>query len=190
MTALATSGILFIGILKSLGIFDKLNAKIKKYVYFGLSCVTSIIACTIYLCATDSFDWKDWGITIACIIPYTLAIYGIYENTGLRRLLQKVLFAPVKNLVARLFELIKKGSFAKEEVKDIFETFVEDVVADIEEVLEDTNANTENLSDGNEINEQNYDDAKCDEAATNTDIAVSEQQCDEEEASVENDEKM
>lgn len=138
MTVLATSGILFIGVLKSMGIFDKLNGKIKKYVYFGLSCVISIIVCTVYLCATDSFDWKEWGITIACIIPYTLAIYGLYENTGLRSMLKKILFEPVKALVQRLIALIKKGSFEKEEIKDAFESFVEDVVSDITEVLEDS----------------------------------------------------
>lgn len=147
MTALATSGILFIGVLKSFGLFDKLNKKIKKYVYFGLSCIISIVACTAYLCATDAFEWKGWSITIACIIPYTLAIYGLYENTGLRGLLQKVLFAPVKKLAGRLWQLLVSGKIGKDSVKDALEDFVEDVVSDIADAVTEEEKEHESITD-------------------------------------------
>ena len=101
MTVLATSGIVLVGILKACGAFNKVNAAYKKYVYFGVSCFISILACTIYLCASKQFEWASWGITAACIIGFTLTLYGVYENTGLRDLLKKVIFTPLKNALKK-----------------------------------------------------------------------------------------
>ena len=44
---LSLSGIVVLGCLKWFGCFKKVNSKYKKYLYFGLSVVFSIIACKI-----------------------------------------------------------------------------------------------------------------------------------------------
>lgn len=116
MTVLATSGIVFVGCLKALGLFSKLKPKAKKYVYFACSCVVSIVACTIYLCVRSAFVWADWGMTVVCIIGYTMAIYGLYENTGIRSLVKKVLFTPMKNLLKNIMSLVVSKSMSKDKM--------------------------------------------------------------------------
>lgn len=116
MTVLATSGIVFVGCLKALGLFSKLKPKAKKYVYFACSCVVSIVACTIYLCVRNAFVWADWGMTAVCIIGYTMAIYGLYENTGIRSLVKKVLFTPMKNLLKNIMSLVVSKSMSKDKM--------------------------------------------------------------------------
>lgn len=116
MTVLATSGIVFVGCLKALGLFSKLKPKAKKYVYFACSCVVSIVACTIYLCVNGAFVWADWGMTVVCIIGYTMAIYGLYENTGIRALVKKILFTPMKNLLKSTMSLVVSKSMSKDKM--------------------------------------------------------------------------
>lgn len=116
MTVLATSGIVFVGCLKALGLFSKLKPKAKKYVYFACSCVVSIVACTIYLCVNDAFVWADWVMTAVCIIGYTMAIYGLYENTGIRALVKKILFTPMKNLLKSTMSLVVSKSMSKDKM--------------------------------------------------------------------------
>ncbi|MGN0960768.1 MAG: hypothetical protein ACI4PF_01050 [Christensenellales bacterium] len=87
---LALSGIVVLGFLKKVGTFKKLNPKYKKYVYFGLSAVFSIVACTIYLLATKSFQWIPYLILCGSIFGLTLIVYQIYEHTGLRWLWNKI----------------------------------------------------------------------------------------------------
>lgn len=153
MTLLATSGIFFIGALKSFGLFDKLGAKVRKYVYFALSCAASIAACTAYLCATDGFAWKEWGVMIACIIPYTLAMYGLYENTGIRGLLRKVLFSPAKKLFARLETVFKKEGFSCGKVKDALQDFAEDVIQEAADAAADIMTEGQKTDGGGERGE-------------------------------------
>lgn len=102
--------------LKALGLFSKLKPKAKKYVYFACSCVVSIVACTIYLCVRNAFVWADWGMTAVCIIGYTMAIYGLYENTGIRSLVKKVLFTPMKNLLKNIMSLVVSKSMSKDKM--------------------------------------------------------------------------
>lgn len=127
MTVLATSGIFLVGFIKSSGIFEKLG-KAKKYVYFALSSAASVVACTVYLFITNKFVWKDWAVTIACIIPYTLAIYGIYENTGLRGLFERLLFKPVKNLIGKLICLFLSRGANSDTVSALLSAFGRELV--------------------------------------------------------------
>lgn len=117
MTLLATSGIVFVGALKSFGLFSKINPKAKKYVYFICSCIASIISCTVYLYVKKSFVWSDWGMTIACVIGYTISIYGVYENTGIRAFLKKILFTPIKNLFKRIPTVLMSKDLTEDKVK-------------------------------------------------------------------------
>ena len=81
LTLLALSGIVVLGFLKWVGVFNKLKDTSKKYVYYALSCVLSIIACTIYILATKSFAWASYGILCGAVVGLTGAVYTIYENT-------------------------------------------------------------------------------------------------------------
>lgn len=119
MTLLATSGIVFVGALKSIGLFSKMNPNAKKYVYFACSCVVSIISCTVYLCVIDAFVWADWGMTIACVIAFTISIYGIYENMGIRTFLKKILFTPFKNLLTRIPSTLMSKNLNEEKVFEL-----------------------------------------------------------------------
>lgn len=119
LTLLALSGIVVLGFLKWVGVFNKLKDESKKYVYYALSCVLSIIACTIYILVTHTFAWASYGILCCAVIGLTGAVYTIYENTGLRKLWKIV----VLNNIARLFKLITNtivtGTLTKERVKQL-----------------------------------------------------------------------
>lgn len=116
--ALTLCGIIFLGLLKWFGVFNKVSPKIKKYLYFGLSCIFSIIACTIYLLCTVGIVLLNYITLCVAVIGFTLAIYGLYENTGLRALWQKVL-----KLIEKLFKTtlsaIMSGTLNEDKLKSL-----------------------------------------------------------------------
>lgn len=98
---LALSGIIVLGCLKWFGCFKKLNSLYKKYVYFGLSCLFSIVACTIYLLITHNFVWTTYLALCLSVIGLTIVVYSLYEHIGLRTVWKKVL-----NLISKTFKRI------------------------------------------------------------------------------------
>lgn len=128
MTLLATGGIAFVGALKSIGVFSKLNPKAKKYVYFACSCLAGIISCTVYLCVKDAFVWADWGMTAASVIGFTISIYGLYENTGIRTLLKKILFTPIKNLLKSIPSVLMSKSMTEEKLLQLAKNLGSDIL--------------------------------------------------------------
>lgn len=151
MTILATSGIIFVGCLKAIGLFSKLKNETKKYVYFITACIVSIITCTIYLCVSHTFVWADWGVTVVFIIAYTMALYALYENTGIRALLKKLLFNPIKNALHKIQTSIISKSLSKEDSIKIAKGLGEDVLYQlIEEMTNLTNSNA-NLDISEEV---------------------------------------
>lgn len=119
MTLLATSGIILVGCLKAIGIFSKVKDTARKYVYFASACIISIIACTIYLFVQKAFDWADWGAICVCVIGYTMALYAIYENTGIRALLRKILFVPIKNFIHKLFNAVATKNMSQDTILEL-----------------------------------------------------------------------
>ena len=117
LSLLALSGIVILGCLKWFGCFKKINATYKKYVYFGISCALSIIACTIYILATHSFVWVNYLILCGAVIGFTIAVYGVYENTGLRKLWTSVILNNIAKAFKGLMALIVKGSLSKDKLK-------------------------------------------------------------------------
>lgn len=119
LTLLALSGIVVLGFLKWIGVFNKVKAESKKYVYYALSCIFSIIACTIYILVTHTFAWASYGILCGAVVGLTGAVYTIYENTGLRKLWKII----VLDNIARLFKLINStivtGTLTKDKVKKL-----------------------------------------------------------------------
>ena len=114
---LSLSGIIVLGCLKWFGCFKKVNDKYKKYLYFGLSVAFSIIACTIYILATHSFNWVSYLLLCVAVIGVTLVAYGIYENTGLRALWVKVVLNNVSKFFKTLVSAIVKGSMNADKLK-------------------------------------------------------------------------
>ena len=137
LTILATSGIVLLGILKSFGTFNKVKKEFKKYLFYAISCTFSILACTSYILLMHSFEWRAYLILIAGIIGYTSAIYTLYENTGIRDLLKKILFEPTKKLLAKISSAIIKGSLKEEDVIELASSYGVDVANQIIETAKE-----------------------------------------------------
>ena len=79
----------------------------------------SIIACTIYILATHTFDWASYGILCGAVVGLTGAVYTIYENTGIRKLWKTF----VLNNIAKLFKAISgaivTGTLTEEKIKKL-----------------------------------------------------------------------
>ena len=128
MTLLALCGVFILGFLKSTGMFNKLKDNLKKYVYFSISCVLSIIACTIFIVVEGNFDWINWLVLSGSIILFTLAFYGVYENLGIRAMFKAFLFTPVKNLLAKLVEAVITNTLTEEVIVEHLGDFTGDVI--------------------------------------------------------------
>ena len=102
---LALSGMVLLGFLKKVGLFNKLKKEYRKYVFFGISAVLSIIACTIYLLLINGFEWVSYLVLCGMVFVVTYFAYGIYEHTGARWLWNKLIDLVVLG-VKKLFTLI------------------------------------------------------------------------------------
>lgn len=103
---LAFSGIVLLGFLKKVGVFNKLKKEYRKYVFFGISAVLSIIACTAYLLIINKFEWVSYLVLCAMVFAVTYFGYGIYEHTEARWLWNKfidLIVAGVKKLFCLIF---------------------------------------------------------------------------------------
>lgn len=117
LSLIALSGIIILGCLKWFGCFNKINATYKKYIYFGLSCTLSIIACTIYILAIHSFDWASYLVLCLAVIGFTLAVYGLYENTGLRTAWKNLVLNNITRFFKWLMSVIVSGALTKDKLK-------------------------------------------------------------------------
>lgn len=125
---LALSGIVVLGFLKKVGVFKKLNANYKKYVYFVLSCFFSIVSCLIYVLVVHSFEWVPFLTLCGGIIALTLVVYGIYENTGLRALWNKIFDLLLVGL-KKLFVLIFVHKVNEKQVKKFLVEYGQEATA-------------------------------------------------------------
>ena len=142
---LALSGIVLLGFLKWIGVFKKVPNTAKKYVYFGVSCGLSIIICTIYILAIGQFAWLSWLVMSVYIIFFTLGAYGIYEHTGLRKLVQIAILNPI----SKLFKLIVSGAISKDQIKEkaleLGSEALEELVAEAKQKEEEEKQNNEEV---------------------------------------------
>lgn len=113
---LALSGIVVLGFLKKIGVFKKLNDKYKKYVYFALSSVFSIIACTIYVLINKSFVLEPYLLMCLMVFVVTVVAYHIYEHIGLRWVWNKIVDFFVL-CVKKLFCLIFVHKVSADKIK-------------------------------------------------------------------------
>ena len=110
---LSLSGIVILGFLKWFGVFNKLAKNVRKYLYFGLSCVLSIIACTIYVLACGTFEALSYLLLCVAVMGITIVAYHFYEHTGLRTAWNKVL-----DLIAKLFKFVVSAIVTKTLTED------------------------------------------------------------------------
>lgn len=119
LTLLALSGIVVLGFLKWVGVFNHLDKKYKKYIYFSLSCLLSITACTIYLIVTGTFAWLSYLVLCLAVIGFTMAVYAIYENTGLRAVWKKVVLDNIAKLFKAITKAIVSGTLKEDKLKEM-----------------------------------------------------------------------
>lgn len=80
--------IFIIGVLKYFKVFDKIkSANVKKFVYYALDIVLSFGLVAIYF-AVDKISFTTYLNYCFKTITAVTAIYAIYENFGLRKLLR------------------------------------------------------------------------------------------------------
>ena len=110
LTLIALSGIPFLGILKRAHVFDKIQSKnARKALFEGISSVFAILMSLIYLFAVKRFNCEAFAILAGGILIVNQAAYSIYENFGLRGLINKG--------IDFLWRVIK-GMFIKKDVDD------------------------------------------------------------------------
>ena len=88
---IATSIILVIGILKLCKVFSKIkNDNVKKCIYYALDVVLSFAGAAIYYGAFK-LDFSNYVVFCTTQIGATTTLYAIYENFGVRKLVQMFL---------------------------------------------------------------------------------------------------
>ena len=125
LALIACSGIFVLGILKFFDVFKKIEKTKRKYLYTAISASISIIASAIYLVVMGAFNWAGFGVIAGAIYGLNQCIYALYENLGVRAVLQKLgtLFI---NLIAR-----KQIESAKNDIiDDVSEQEVEEKQAE------------------------------------------------------------
>ena len=136
---LSLSGIVILGILKKIGVFNKLNDKHKKYVYSGISALLSIIACTIYILITSKFEIISYLTMCGLVIILTITTYHIYEHTGARWLWNK-LFDLICDAIKKFFTLIFVHKLDSKKIKsemtkygiEASQTILNELMAEVE----------------------------------------------------------
>ena len=102
---IATCIIAIVGVLKLCKVFDKISSKnVKKFIYYALDIVLSFGGSAIYF-AIFKLDFSNYMIFSISQISSTTALYALYENFGLRKLVQM--------LIAWLSTRIKKEDAVK-----------------------------------------------------------------------------
>lgn len=113
LALVALAGIIFVGILKYFNVFEKVDKSKRKYIYFPMSSVVSLGGCIAYLFfvrseQTHAMTVIDWVCFCIAVVMYTVAVYALYENLGIRSLIQAFFNAIGKNMT-KISELIKKA---------------------------------------------------------------------------------
>ena len=105
---IASCSILLIGILKLCKAFNKIsNKNIKKLIYYILNVVLSFVGVAIYY-ASFKIGFESYLMVCLTQISATTTLYAIYENFGVRKLVQIGL-----TWVASWFKKNPKSKFTK-----------------------------------------------------------------------------
>ena len=87
----AVAGIFVLGFAKTIKIFDKIsNAQVKKFLYILCAVITSVGASAVYLVIIDQFSWVFLASVTSATFALNQVIYALYENFGVRAVLQGI----------------------------------------------------------------------------------------------------
>ena len=119
LTLIALSGIPFLGILKRAHVFDKIeNKNARKALIEGISSAFSIIVSLIYLLVVNKFNFGKFAILSGGILMLNQTAYVIYENFGIRTILNKGLNI-MWDFIKRLFASKADSSSATDSDENI-----------------------------------------------------------------------
>ena len=88
---IALLGIILLGVLKYANVFSKIEKAKRKPIYLAITVGFSVVATAIYLLIVKQFD-LGYLITVATgMFALNQTMYSVFETTGLRELVVKVL---------------------------------------------------------------------------------------------------
>ena len=90
LAIIAFVGIVILGVLKYANVFSKIEKEKRKPIYFAISMGFSLIATAIYLLVVKQFEINYFIAIASAVYALNQAMYAVYETTGLRDLLCKV----------------------------------------------------------------------------------------------------
>lgn len=125
---IASCIIFLIGFLKFCKVFDKItNKDVKKFIYYALNIVLSFAGAAIYF-GIFKLNFVSYLPFAASQVTAVTTLYAIYENLGMRKLVQIGLAA-----IAKLFTKHSEHKFVKEAKKlglDVAIKQLQDLVAE------------------------------------------------------------
>lgn len=87
----AVAGIFVLGFAKTLNVFDKIsNVQLKKFLYILCAVITSVGASAVYLVIIKQFSWVFLASVTSATFALNQVIYALYENFGVRAVLQSI----------------------------------------------------------------------------------------------------
>jgi hypothetical protein len=130
--------IAFIGFLKICGVFKKLNNKtVKKVIYYSLDVALSFGVGAVYFSIFDK-NFDQYIAYSLAQIAVTTTLYAIYENFGIRALIQKLV-----SLIRTAIQNNKNAQF----VRLVQQMGIDHVLQEIQTLVAQTEAAQETKSD-------------------------------------------
>lgn len=91
LTAIAIGGIIILGVLKYLDVFQKFDETKRHLMYILISVLLSMLGGAIYLLVTNSFEIKSFVLFAIHIFSLNQMFYNIFKNTTFNDLVEKIL---------------------------------------------------------------------------------------------------
>lgn len=91
LTLIAILGIIVLGVLKYLNVFNQLEEKHRHYLYIGISVLISIVGALVYMFIIKQFNWSYLFAYASAVYALNQAFYNIFKVTKINDLGTKVL---------------------------------------------------------------------------------------------------
>ena len=129
---IAVGIIAFIGLLKICGVFKCLTGKkvLKTAVYYSLDIVLSFGVAALYFKLADK-DFAQYLTYCAAQVAVTTTLYAVYENFGLRALIQKIV-ASIQTAI--------KNSKNEQLVRFVQQMGIDNVLQEIQKLVTQTDS--------------------------------------------------
>ena len=123
---IAIVGVIILGVLKYLNVFEKIEEKYRHYIYLSVSVGFSILASVIYLACSNQLSGGTLFAIASVMFALNQGAYAIYANTPLKELLHKLLskgadkLKEVEGVPDEIVDAVKeKGDKLIDEIKEI-----------------------------------------------------------------------